>query len=305
MKILITGANGFIGSALTKRMLELGHEVFALVTDFNELKSIKSQKLHLFRLFFKDYNSIATEIGTSIDIAYHFAWEGLNGQAAVDVDLQLNNVKATNTLLSELKKLEIKKFVFASSMNVLEVRSFLNDPSRFKTRGVYVHVASKLNAEILARTFCEKNGIKFNEGIIAMAYGEGNKSKMIPNIFIYNLLNGVDTQLVPGNNQYDLIYISDIVSAFEHIGFYGLDKKSYYVGHSWDRTFKDIFTEIKDILNPDYKVIFGCFSEDNLVDFSFINRNELTNDTGWKPCADFRESIIKTASWIRDSGFKP
>ena len=305
MKILITGANGFIGSALTKKMLELGHEVFALVTDFDELKSIKSRKLHLFRLFFDDYNSIAAEVGTSIDVAYHFAWEGLCGQAAVDVDLQLNNVKATNTLLIELKKLGLKKFVFASSMNVLEVRSFLNNPSRFATRGVYVHVASKLNAEIIARIFCERNNIEFNEGIIAMAYGEGNKSKMIPNIFIYNLLNGIDSKLVTGNNQYDLIYISDIVSAFEHIGLRGLDKKTYYIGHAWNKTFKDIFTEIKDILNPNYKIVFGGFSEDNLVDFSCINRNELTIDTGWKPSADFRESIIQTASWIRDSGFKP
>ena len=304
MNILVTGANGFIGKALTKRLLSLGYNVFAIVTSKDDMNDIVCDNLHIFEIFFENYNKISRLIKAPIDIAYHFAWWGLSGKEAKDVDIQLSNVKAVAELLNQLKIIGTKKMVFASTMNILEVRSALVNPLVYSPRGVYVHVAAKINAEIIARTFCYENNIEYNEGVVAMAYGEGNKSKMIPNVFIYSLLNGVTPKLVTGNNPYDIIYIQDIVEAFICIGQKGKNKKSYYVGHNWNKTFKDIFNEIKDIINADSTIIYGAYPEDNAIDYSTINRDELFNDTGWKPSYDFKQSIINTANWIKSGGFK-
>lgn len=59
-------------------------------------------------------------------------------------------------------------------MNVLELESLIKDPVFVKPRGVMIHVASKLNAETIARAIAFKNNIDFNVGIIAIAYGEFN-----------------------------------------------------------------------------------------------------------------------------------
>lgn len=304
MKILITGANGFIGKALTKKQLEYGNEVYALVTSANDMIDIHSNKLHILELDFKCYHTISSIINENIDIAFHLAWAGLSGLQAKDVELQLQNVSATFELLKQLKMLGLKKFIFASTMNTIEVRNMLSNPTKYKTRGVYIHVSAKINAEIVARTFCEENHIVYNEAVLAMAYGENNKSKMITNVFIYSILNDIEPKLVQGNNKYDLIYISDITSALQAISLKGIDKKSYYVGHNWQKTFKEIFTEIKDVINPNFKLSFGTLPDDNQIDFSIVDRTELTIDTGWVPNTDFKQSIINTSTWIKESGIK-
>lgn len=303
MNVLITGANGFIGKALTKKMIDLGFNVYAIVTSKQEIIDLKSDRLHIFELFFNEYNLISSLIKCDIDIVYHLAWKGLCGSDAKRVDVQIENILATSILLEEIKKINAKKLVFASTMNTLEVRGLMLKPTEYSTRGVHVHVAAKINAEIVSRVFCNDNSIQYNEAIIAMAYGENNKSKMVTNIFIYSLLNNIPPKMVDGKNQYDIIYIEDIVDGLIAIGEKGVNKKSYYLGHSWNKTFRDIFTEIKDILCPNASIEFGAYPDDNSIDFTLINRNELFNDTGWEPKFDFKQSILNTANWIKKSGF--
>ena len=304
MNVLITGANGFIGKSLTKEFLSRGDKVYAIVTNKEEMNDIACNNLKVYELFFEDYNKIAELVKDEINLSYHFAWAGLVGAQAQDVELQAKNIIATSTLVNELVKLHTKKIVFASTMNTLELRSLIANPRQNKARGVLIHVASKLNADVIARTLCEKNNIEFNDGIIAMAYGENNKSKMIPNVIMYSLINNIEVNLVEGKHLYDMVYISDIVSAFVAIGTKGKNKESYYIGHNDNRTFKDIIESIRDVLNPTQQLNFGVYKEDNNIDYSLIDRSLLTKDTGWKPTADFKESIISTANWIKKSGLK-
>ena len=304
MNILITGANGFIGKSLTKAFLKRGDFVYAIVTNKDEMKDISCSNLFVFELFFENYNRISELVNKPIDLAYHFAWAGLCGESAQDVKLQVSNIVATSTLIENLAKLNTKKVVFASTMNTLELRSLIANPTKVAPRGVSIHVSSKMNADIIARTLCHKYGIQFNDGLIAMAYGENNKSKMIPNVIIYSLINKKEINLVEGNNLYDMIYISDIVNAFIAIGEKGKASQSYYIGHNDKRTFKDIICSIRDVLNKDQQLNFGVYKEDNNLDYSLIDRSLLTKDTGWKPEADFNESILNTAKWIKESGLK-
>lgn len=304
MNILITGANGFIGKSLTKAFLKRGDFVYAIVTNKDEMKDISCSNLFVFELLFENYNRISELVNKPIDLAYHFAWAGLCGESAQDVKLQVSNIVATSTLIENLAKLNTKKVVFASTMNTLELRSLIANPTKVAPRGVSIHVSSKMNADIIARTLCHKYGIQFNDGLIAMAYGENNKSKMIPNVIMYSLINKKEINLVEGNNLYDMIYISDIVNAFIAIGEKGKASQSYYIGHNDKRTFKDIICSIRDVLNKDQQLNFGVYKEDNNLDYSLIDRSLLTKDTGWKPEADFNKSILNTAKWIKESGLK-
>ena len=268
------------------------------------MKDISCSNLFVFELLFENYNRISELVNKPIDLAYHFAWAGLCGESAQDVKLQVSNIVATSTLIENLSKLNTKKVVFASTMNTLELRSLIANPTKVAPRGVSIHVSSKMNADIIARTLCHKYGIQFNDGLIAMAYGENNKSKMIPNVIMYSLINKKEINLVEGNNLYDMIYISDIVNAFIAIGEKGKASQSYYIGHNDKRTFKDIICSIRDVLNKNQQLNFGVYKEDNNLDYSLIDRSLLTKDTGWKPEADFNKSILNTAKWIKESGLK-
>lgn len=300
MNYVVTGANGFIGRSLTKFLLEKGHFVYAIVTNETDMESLKCENLKIIVAYFEDYLDIKKHIKpNSVDVLFHLAWSGLAGEPAYDVDTQLNNVSITNRLLISLKDCGLKKVILASTMNKLEIIDSILNPGKNSMRKISVHVASKINAEVVSRVFCESNGIEFNDALIAMAYGERNKSKMIVNVFLLSLLNGVTPKLIEGKNTYDLIYIDDIVSGLYSIATKGRDKQTYYIGHSFNKTFKDWFTEIKNIINKDAVVEFGGYPEDNHINFELVDRQLLTKDTGWVPSADFAESIIKTANWIK------
>ena len=122
---------------------------------------------------------------------------------------------------------------------------------------------------------------------------------MLPNVLIKQLLQGKEPKLIEGNTSYDMIYINDIVEAFYRIGESGQNLKSYYVGHRQLRTFREIITEIRDILAPDIELKFGEYPDNMDIDYSLVDLEALYNDTGFECKADFRDSILKTAEWIK------
>ena len=59
---------------------------------------------------------------------------------------------------------------------------------------------------------------------------------------------------------------------------------------------------MRDALQPEMELTFGGMEEDTFIDYSLIELDTLYNDTGFECQADFRESIIKTAEWLRKEG---
>src|SRR5574344_1644835 len=128
MKIaVITGADGFIGHRLTKNLLKQGVEVFAIGINEDRMKDLKCHNLHFFKLFFDDYNKIHAIIPfDKVDVFYHFAWNGVYGDSFKDYSMQISNIKYSCDALMEAIKAKCKKFVFASTINVLETRNYMS-----------------------------------------------------------------------------------------------------------------------------------------------------------------------------------
>ncbi len=88
-----------------------------------------------------------------------------------------------------------------------------------------------------------------------------------------------------------MIYIDDIVDAFIAISEKGGNFKSYYVGHRRLKIFRDLITEIRDIVNPSVDLLFGEFNDGANIDYSQRDLDALYNDTGFECKSDFHESI--------------
>ena len=98
-----------------------------------------------------------------------------------------------------------------------------------------------------------------------------------------------------------MIYIDDIARAFYAIGEAGVNLRSYYVGHRTLRTFREYLEEIGAIVAPEVPLMFGAYPDDNSSrNYDLIDREALYNDTGFECRANFRESILKTAEWLRE-----
>lgn len=300
-KAIVTGAGGFIGGALTRKLLSMGVTVYGL--DISEECLARVSTADNFKPLVADfsvYNNLAQMINDNeIDVFYHFAWQGICGEEFKNYELQLDNAKYACDALMAAAELKCRKFIFAGSYNEFEVKSFMNADSLFSPRYNCIYSTSKLAAEIICKTLAFHNNIECCAGLICMAYGEGNRSKMLPNVIIKNLLNGQSPKLIEGNNDYDMVYIDDIVDAFIAIAEKGVNQRSYYIGHRKPAKFRTLMEAIRDAINPDAELLFGAYKDTSNVDYSLVDLDALYNDTGFECKADFRDSILKTAEWVK------
>lgn len=300
-KVIVTGAGGFIGGAVTTELLLRGVEVYGIDISEEVMSRFSySENFTPVVADFTRYSMLSEYISDkTIDTFFHFAIKGgLEGEALKNYSLQLENAKYACDALNIAKQLGCKKFVFAGTANEYEINKFLLS-SNFKPRYTCIYSTAKLAAELICKTYAHNIGIDYSAGLIAMAYGEGNRSKQLVNIVINQLNNGISPRLIEGNNSYDIVYINDIAEAFIAIAEKGKNLTSYYVGHRGLKTFRELMTQIRDILSPETALQFGAFKDTVNMDYSLIDLDALYNDTGFECSSDFKESILKTAEWVK------
>ena len=302
-KVLITGAGGFIGGSLAKYLLNKGVTVIGVDISEDKMEFLSEYKnFSKVSATFEQYLHLHEIIpDRDIDVFYHFAWQGVFGTAFQNYALQLDNAKYSCIAVDEAIKMNVKKFVFAGTMNEYEMEKYIHCDS-FEPRYTYIYSCVKQVSEAIGKTLAYNRKIEYCAGRIAMAFGERNNSDMLPNVVMKNLLTGNPCKLIAGEGIYDMIYIDDIVAAFEAIGEFGKNMKSYYIGHRKLRTFRELITEIAYVINPQCELQFGAYPDvPSGVDYNSIDLDALYHDTGFECKADFRESILKTASWLRDN----
>lgn len=297
---VVTGANGFVGKCLTISLLEEGYFVYAIVTDMDALKDLDNQKVKQVKLFFDGYDKLISTIDRPIDVFFHCVWQGVWGKAFNDYSLQMNNAIYSGKTMEIAWKLQAKKFVLISTVNVLEVKRIIMESENFpKLRATTNYAMAKISAEMICRTLSSSIGVQFNCAYIAMVYGEGNYSLMVPNVVMKKLIHGESPDLIDGNGLYDLIYVKDVAKGLIAIGERGKNMISYYLGHRHLKTFKELFIEIGKIINKDIKLNFGAYPIANYIDYSLVDLDALFRDTGFEARQSFKDTILSTSEWIK------
>ena len=297
---VITGANGFFGSALSKTLLQQGVTVFGVGTDEKKLSGLcKYGRFIPVVLEFSDYRMLSEFItANEIDVFYHLAWAGGFTHAIRDYRLQLNNAAYAGDALMAAHETGTKKFVYANTYNQYEIINFLESET-FEPRYTCIYSAAKTAAGLICRTLAYNLGMEYSGALIPMPYGENNYSKQLVNVVIHSLLNGESPKLVEGNQLYDLVYVQDVADALAVIGEKGKDKKEYYVGHRKLKTFKEWMLEIRDIISPDVDLRFGEYKDNQQIDYSKVDLDALYRDTAWECQYELADKLPSTAEWVK------
>jgi nucleoside-diphosphate-sugar epimerase len=297
---VVTGANGFIGKRLTKTLLDSGNKVFAVVTDKKAMDDLACSSLIVLDGFFADYDRLFHSIPIGeIDTVFHFAWQGLCGKDVKDYRAQLDNAKYACDAFVYSQEIKAKRFILISSINTAETITYLTGENHSIPRYTNVYGIAKLSAEMICKTIAANvPGTLFNCAQLSMVYGEGNYSKMVPNIVLSSLIKGVSPSLIKGDRLYDLVYVGDVVSGLLAISAKGKNLETYPIGHIELKTFKELFSEVGSIVNPNVPLRFGAYPGDVEIDFSSIDFRKTFRDTGFAAKADLKKTILSTAKWI-------
>ncbi len=299
---VVTGASGFIGSAVAKLLLEDGWKVYGTGRDHGKRPELLREKGYIpLEVGFEDYGRLKELVKEErVEAFYHFAWTGGFERASVrDWSMQLDNVRAACDAVTAAAELHAGRFIFASSVNEVESHQFLNSFPTFQSRPTCVYGSAKLVCELLCRTIAQEKGLHYNAGLIPMLYGKGNASRQILYVVISSLLRGESPKLTEGNNLYDLASLNDVARAFVAIGRAGRDGKRYYIGHRTLKTFKEWMLEIGAAIAPEVELRFGEYQDPLNMDYSLLDLDALYNDTGFECLDDFRTGIREYGDWLK------
>jgi len=227
MKILVTGAAGFIGAALSLHLLERGDDVVGM-DNLNDYYDIHLKKARLARLTpHKNFTFLECDIANNEAIAPLFAKEKfqcvvhLAAQAGVRYSITNPQVYAQSNLVGFLTILEgcrqqnIEHLVYASSSSVYGANTKLPfSTSDNVDHPVSLYAATKKANELMAHSYSHLYGLSTTGLRFFTVYGEWGRPDMSPFIFTRQILANKPIDLFNyGNHQRDFTYIDDIIES--------------------------------------------------------------------------------------------
>ena len=206
MKYFVTGATGFVGSVLARKLCEQGHDVHASVRDPNKAKDLHTQGVKLFKSDVTDKESMR-EAMQGVDGVYHVAgWYKIGVKDKRDGERV--NVRGTRNVLELMQDLKIPKGVYTSTLAVnSDTGGKLVDESyRFHGRHLSEYDRTKAAAHDIAEEFIAK-GLPLVIVMPGLIYGPGDTSELRTNI-----LNFLQERLpmLPNQTGYCWAHVDDI-----------------------------------------------------------------------------------------------
>ncbi len=304
-RVIVTGAAGFVGSAVVKELLEHNVEVWAVVRPgFNRVANsrLSGMPIHIVECDLKDILELPIKLGErDFDAWYQFAWDGLRGEELTDYHRQIANIEYLLNSVCSAADMGCKKFIGSGSISQYELELEKGKPLSGDKHRVYK--TAKLACEYMGRSVATEKGIEFIWPIITNIYGVGETSPRLINSMIRNLRAGKHQPLSEGNQYYDFIYITDAAKAFRLIGEKGKAGRKYVIASGQVQPLKDFLNILRDVVSPNTELGFGKMSFNGVyMPKEYYSIADLVEDTEFCPKVSFDEGIRMTAEWISRMG---
>ena len=300
-KVIITGANGFIGSYLVREFVRRKIFVIAVIrpgsTPCEDLQNdyVKVVECDLFEL-----NRLTSCLDNSdYDCFLHLAWEGSSGPKRADSMLQIRNIQASVQAVEVAAFLKCKRFIGVGSITQYLYGDYLKQDLSHP-EPVVAYAVAKLAAQDFSSIKANELGIAFNWAYVSNFYGIGDRTKNFINFLVSHYLKHEVPVLTDGEQLADFIYVSDVARALVSICQFGKDRVNYYVGYCHPQPLKNLVKEVAGCLGTELNTGLGLkkFSG-NSIDFSKLDITKLSRDTGFVPEVTLEVGIKKTVEWLK------
>lgn len=291
MKVLVTGAAGFIGSHIARELVREGHEVHAVVrptTDLWRIADIQSS-LHLIRgdLFDPSFGVPSSDF----DLCLHLAWYVEPGKY-LHSPLNKDWVEASLRLARTLKDGGCQRFVAAGTC----FEYATSEPPQSEstpTAPSTLYVQSKLE---LFRAL-PSIGIDFAWVRFFYQYGPYEDPRRLMPVVINLLRRGEVAKLVPGDRIRDYLHIEDVASAVCAVAQSKLTG-AVNIGSGVRMTVRDIALKIGELLGrPDLIKLAALPWSPTEPMHLLADNTKLREGTNWKPRYDLEDGLRQTIEW--------
>ncbi len=311
--VLITGADGFIGSHLTERLLAEGAKVRAFVyyNSFNSwgwldtLDKCKLDQVEIFAGDIRDPNGVRVAM-KGIDVVFHLAaliaipFSYHSPDSYVDT-----NVKGTLNVIQAAKDNGIERVLITSTSEVYGTAQFVPITELHPKQPQSPYSASKIGADAMADSFYRSFNLPVTIVRPFNTYGPRQSARAVIPTIITQLLNGKEElELGDTTPTRDLLFIEDTVNGFVEIA-----KCEDLIGHevniatSSEVSIKDLAELIIKLTNSSAKIVRDKIRErpEKSEVFRLYGSNEKIKEyTTWEPQYDLKQGLEKTIEWLKD-----
>ena len=286
-KVLVTGAAGFIGSQLTRKLVRGGFEVGIIKRENSDVGQIKDllDKIAAYDVDLRDTQEVSKAVSHfRPDAIFHLATYYAVEHEPQEVSLMVDtNVLGTINLLEASKESMVKLFVNTSSCFVYkESENRLRENNDLDPLNLYA--LTKIQAEQACSFYAEKYDLKTITFRIFPPYGPADHERRLIPYVIRSLLNGERLKLTTGKQRWDFVYVDDIVDAyFKLLSVSDLPQKheTFNIGTGNAVSVREVVSRIKEIVGSELEPEWGVIPH---------RKNEV-----WFTCAD----ISKTETFLR------
>ncbi len=306
MKILVTGGAGFIGSNIVDAYIAAGHKVVII-------DNLLSGKLCNVNKKAKFYQADIRNAKKVNDIFKRERVEVVNHHAAqIDVrksvldpvfDAQVN-VLGTLNLLENCVKYKVKKIIFASSGGVMYGESGKTPPQEtVPANPLSPYGVTKHTTEVYLNYYAATYGLKY----LVFRYGNVYGPRQDPHgeagvvaIFIQRMFTEQAVNIFgTGKQLRDYVYVGDVVEA-NLLGLEAGVDEIINIGTQKGSSVNHLYDLLSVIIGYRQKPLYKPARLGEL-DKNFLNNGKAKRMLGWEPKVNFRDGLVKTVKYFRES----
>jgi NAD dependent epimerase/dehydratase len=310
--ILVTGADGFIGSHLTEHLVDIGCKVKAFVyyNSFNSwgwLDTLPKETLAAIDVFagdIRDPNGVRNAM-KDIDVVFHLAaliaipYSYHSPDSYVDT-----NIRGTLNVLQAARDLGTAKVLATSTSEVYGTATYVPIDEDHPRQGQSPYSATKIGADSLVDSFHRSFGLPVTIVRPFNTYGPRQSARAVIPTVIMQLLSGKgEIELGALEPTRDFVFVSDTVKGFVEIArcdsLVGMDVN---IATQTETSIGDMAKTIIRLINPQATIITDRHRlrpSQSEVERLLGSHERLKSHTGWAPQIDLPLGLQQTIEWLR------
>ena len=313
-KVLVTGAEGFIGSHLTETLVKEGYDVRAMVqyNSFNNWGWIDTfepeikDKLDIFLGDVRDPNGVRTAM-EGVEAVFHLAALIAIPYSYHSPDMYVDtNIKGTLNILQAGRDLCTKRVLVTSTSEVYGTAKYVPIDENHPYQGQSPYSATKIGADRLAESFYRSFNLPVTIVRPFNTYGPRQSARAVIPTIITQLLSGKEEiklgSLTPTR---DFNYVKDTARGFLEI--YKSDKtigEEINIATQREISIGDLANELIRQINPNARII--CDEQRVRPEKSEVNRllgcnEKIKRLTDWAPQYTFEEGLAETIDFLKNN----
>ena len=291
-RVLVTGASGFIGRRLCRRLQELGADVVAA-----SRQPAPGERLgHWFQV---DLTAAETARGLVAearpDVVFHLASKVTESRERAAVLKTFHaNLASTVYLLDAVAEHGCRRIVLTGSLEEPEPGDPVSTPTS-------PYAAAKWSASAYGRMFHQLWGTPVVLARLFMVYGpeQRDHTKIVPHV-ITSLLLGSEPRLGSGKRPVDWVYVDDVVEGLLRVGVApGLEGQQVDLGSGKLVPVRAVVERLYTLLAAGKEPPFGAVADRTMEQVRVARAEESEEQLAWTPNVTLDDGLARTVEWYR------